>query len=585
MKVADPIVELISDNKESLMQYYTKISKDANEKYEYILNYPVVYIHIWKRNKKYEAYVGESNNFFQRTNQHYNLMNQNVVWQKYIKEKDSILIVIGHPSFNKSLTMDIENRLLHYLSSSRSFEKVYNSRTNAQYQYFTRQEFDAIFSKIWKKLRSINKDLFLYESEIKDSAIYKASPLHKLNPEQLKAKELILEHIFHSLVKSENQQFIFVQGDTGTGKTVLLSSMFYEMLSFVSEMKDVLKLKDFDSAIIVNQKEQLVVYEEIVRKLDLTQNGERMVYKPIQFLNLFKKRTKLFDIVFIDEAHLLLTQNNQAFSGHNQLNEILKYSKVVVVIFDRKQILKAEQYVEKKALTEYIALAKEQNNFIQLSEQMRMNVNPTVLNWLRKFIDELRIEPLAKDRGNYEIKIFDNPKELDLAIQRKAKNKETSLSRLIATYDWPYNQEYSPKNKKYWEVEIGSWSKPWNRELSRFYSKREKRTLDGLSWMEQPQTVFEVGSTYTIHGFDLNYAGVILGPSVQYRNGKVVFDIKKSSNAKAIQKRTLSDGTKQCFGETFLQNEINVLLTRGINGLYIYACDEELRNHLKRCVM
>lgn len=585
MKVADPIIELISDNKESLMQYYTKISNDANEKYEYILNYPVVYIHIWKRNKKYEAYVGESNNFFQRTNQHYNLMNQNVVWQKYIKEKDSILIVIGHPSFNKSLTMDIENSLLHYLSSSRSFEKVYNSRTNAQYQYFTRQEFDAIFSKIWKKLRSINKDLFLYESEIKDSAIYKASPLHKLNPEQLKAKELILEHIFHSLVKSENQQFIFVQGDTGTGKTVLLSSMFYEMLSFVSEMKDALKLKDFDSAIIVNQKEQLIVYEEIVQKLNLTQNGERMVYKPIQFLNLFKKRTKLFDIVFIDEAHLLLTQNNQAFSGHNQLNEILKYSKVVVVIFDRKQILKAEQYVEKKALAEYIDLAKEQNNFIQLSEQMRMNVNPTVLNWLRKFIDELRIEPLAKDRGNYEIKIFDNPKELDLAIQRKAKNKETSLSRLIATYDWPYNQEYSPKNKKYWEVEIGSWSKPWNRELSRFYSKREKRTLDGLSWMEQPQTVFEVGSTYTIHGFDLNYAGVILGPSVQYRNGKVVFDIKKSSNSKAIQKRTLSDGTKQCFGETFLQNEINVLLTRGINGLYIYACDEELRNHLKRCVM
>ena len=46
----------------------------------------------------------------------------------------------------------------------------------------------------------------------------------------------------------------------------------------------------------------------------------------------------------------------------------------------------------------------------------------------------------------------------------------------------------------------------------------EKRALKGLAWAEQPQTINEVGSTFTIQGFDLNYAGVILGPSVKYRN-------------------------------------------------------------------
>jgi len=82
----------------------------------------------------------------------------------------------------------------------------------------------------------------------------------------------------------------------------------------------------------------------------------------------------------------------------------------------------------------------------------------------------------------------------------------------------------------------------------------------------------------------LNYAGVIIGPSIKYRNDKVVFDPKESYNEKATRRRTLSDGTLKSFGEEFLKNELSVLLTRGVNGLYIYACDEELRKQLKKCV-
>jgi len=35
------------------------------------------------------------------------------------------------------------------------------------------------------------------------------------------------------------------------------------------------------------------------------------------------------------------------------------------------------------------------------------------------------------------------------------------------------------------------------------------------------------------------------------------------------------------YGETLLRNELNVLLTRGVNGLYVYAVDEELQQALK----
>ena len=155
---------------------------------------------------------------------------------------------------------------------------------------------------------------------------------------------------------------------------------------------------------------------------------------------------------------------------------------------------------------------------------------------------------------------------------------------MIATYDWPYSSASTPKDELYWSVKIGNWVKPWNKEIKRHFTKNENLKIRGLSWAEQPQTIDEVGSIYTIHGFDLNYAGVILGPSIKFRNNRVVFDPSSSCNDKATRKRTLEDGTKKSFGKIFLRNELGLLLTRGVNGLYIYACDKELRDQLKKCI-
>ena len=105
-----------------------------------------------------------------------------------------------------------------------------------------------------------------------------------------------------------------------------------------------------------------------------------------------------------------------------------------------------------------------------------------------------------------------------------------------------------------------------------------------MCWSEQKQTINEVGSTFTIQGFDLNYVGVIIGPSVKFRDNKIVFCPECSSNDKAVRNRTLMDGTHEKFGEMLLRNELRILMTRGINGLYIYAYDDELREHLKKCV-
>ena len=583
MEVSKPVIEKIIDTRKGVQDFKNSLdNSDKEREKDLINNYPTVYIHSWKKNNKFEVYVGESSDFFQRTEQHHNLINTVDKWQNNLDE-NACLYVIAHEKFNKSLTLDIENKLIHYLSSSSSVSKVRNAKGNPQNKYYLCEELETIFSRIWKQLRICNKELFLSVSEIKDSSIYKASPLHKLNSEQLYAKEKILKNIASCLQKDKEHQLVFVQGNAGTGKTVLMSSIFYDLIN---------EEKNIETAIIVNHKEQLTLYEEIVNKLDLNPKKESIVYNPTQFINLFKqktnspiKRTKKYDVVFVDEAHLLLTQKNQAYNEENiQLTEIMKYAKIVVVMFDKKQIMNAEQYLDDNEINNLINLSKQNDSFIELNIQMRMKANKYVSTWLEKIYNDGILEKLPKERGKYEIKVFDTPKELENAIKCKADSKETALSRLVATYDWKYSGVSRPVNEKYWSVKIGDWSMPWNYELLTNLSPKEKRTIKKLSWAEQQHTINEIGSTYTIQGFDLNFVGVILGPSIKYRDGKIKFDTSQSCNDKAKHKRTLIDGTRKSFGEHFLKNELGVLLTRGVNGLYIYACDDELRNELKKAV-
>lgn len=587
MRVAEPIVEKLQDNISSLKEFEKEISNSNDEKLkDIILNFPIVYIHNWKNKEDYEVYVGESNNIFQRTKQHYSKMTAEDEWQNNLSDGKANLYIIGHEHFNKSMTLDIENRLIHYLMSAESIKKVHNGRSNPQNRYYPIEELNYIFTKIWRKLRKDNKEIFPLETTIKDSAIFKASPLHKLTEEQQKAKELIIEKVIKALKNDERGQLIFIEGEAGTGKTVLNSSTFYELFCRYEEAKnnnEDLIDETSNCFLLVNHDEQITVYNQIADKLGLTDKYGQVVYKPTSFINKYSVDNPV-DVVFVDEAHLLLTQGKQSYRGNNQLEDILKRARVVVVMFDEDQILTTEQYWEDELLEKYKNIAIKNGNYIKLENQLRVHANEDVIEWINSFTKKGIIRQLPADLGDYEIKIFDTPEELEEQILKKSLKDETKLSRLIATYDWPYNSnKKSKKDFKYWEVKIGKWHKPWNRELEQDLDRKQKREIKKLSWAEQPQTIKEVGSTFTIQGFDLNYSGVILGPSVKYRNGHIVFDTNESYNEKATRNRTLSDGTSKKFGEKLLKHEVRVLMTRGVNGLYIYACDDELREHLKKC--
>ena len=574
-KILKPVIEEVKYESGSLdtLQETLKISfRDENKML--LFEYPTLYIVNDKNSDGYSVYVGETTDIVRRTNQHLGEIRED--WMKFSKSNTTKMFVIGHHHFNKSLTLDIENRLMLYLSSVDKVSSIQNRRGNPQNKYYNSNEIDEIFTKIWRSLNKKNQYLFPAESIVRNSAIFKSSPFHKLTNEQIKAKNEIIFKITSALSKSEFGTLILVKGEAGAGKTVLMSSLIDDLLN--SDDTEFIRENNAIN-LVVNHDDQLSVYKEIEKKLEWKSGSTLDVtMKPTQFLNALKKQDVDAGVVVIDEGHLLLTAKNQAYQGGNHLKDILSKSKVVVLVYDDNQIMnKSQIWVDDSFLT-LQHHAKQSGNLIELNNQMRIKASESTVNWIRNIIDERVITKLRED-NNYDVQIFNSPKELQDAIKLKDKNQHLGISRLTATYDWEYSSQSKPKDKDHWCVEIDEWSCPWNRELP-----RDKKSSK-LSWIEQPQTINEVGSTFTVQGFDLNYAGVIIGPSVKYRNGKIMFDISESKNKGAVQNRKLENGEMKNFGEDLLKNELNVLLTRGVNGLYIYAVDEELQEALKEAIL
>ena len=89
----------------------------------------------------------------------------------------------------------------------------------------------------------------------------------------------------------------------------------------------------------------------------------------------------------------------------------------------------------------------------------------------------------------------------------------------------------------------------------------------------------EVSSIHTIQGYDLNYAGVIIGPDLIYDPVKKRIAIDKSSYYDQMGKRSLEDESEL---ETYIKRIYTILMTRAIHGTFVYVCDPGLRDHLYR---
>ncbi len=507
-------------------------------------DYPLVYI----LNSAKKAYVGETTNVVSRMNAH----------MKNAKRKDieNINLILSE-EFNQSATYNIETNLInHFLAEGKyELQNISQTKQKVMHNYNNKSYYDKeLFQEIWTELR--NQEIVTQTIEqIENKDIFKISPYKSLSVEQAEVKLDILDFCRENL-ENDTKGIYVVQGEAGTGKSVLISSLYNAIQDFTKLRND--EFYNTENYLLVNHNEMLKTYHDLSKKLpNLTQ---KKILKPTSFVN----KDNTADIVIIDEAHLLLTSKDsfRGYRGDNHLLDIIGKSKVTILIFDPKQYLKVGSYWDSQELDKILKQveSKKKNKLVN---QLRMGASEDSVNWINSFVNK-KVEPIPYDK-NFIIKPFASAKEMHNEITKL--NNKQGLCRVVSTFDF----EHKKDNQVYY-VETEDFKLPWN-------------SIDkNISWAEKEATIDEVGSIYTIQGFDLNYVGVILGPSVKYDEIKdeIYIDISEYKDTKAFSVPSSFDNKKNInkVKEQIVLNSINVLMKRGIKGTFIYAYDKKLRNKL-----
>ncbi|WP_420908585.1 DUF2075 domain-containing protein [Limosilactobacillus agrestimuris] len=408
---------------------------------------------------------------------------------------------------------------------------------------------------IYRGMRTLN--------QLTNEATEKLSPFKDLTSEQERLVNSIIKFAAKH-IKEDFPAIYTIYGDAGTGKSVVLSNLFERIQKAARQdpHSPFFKTKNY---FLVNHPEILKVYREIAGSIK--ELYKKDFTRPTSLINQLDKRQEKIDIAVIDEAHLLLSKadhyNN--FYHDNQLVEIIKRAKVVILVFDQYQVLRMKSLWTPKRLEKITHQYPHRDYY--LHHQFRMTASDNLIDWFNHFTDQFKLTPFPTDsRQNYDFRVYDDAEEMRQEIVKR--NNEVGLSRILSTSGYPSTLD---GGKHY--IKEGRFSLPW-----------DQYNYTVTPWAELPQTINEVGSIYTCQGFDLNYTGIIIGPPISQIPGtqKLQINLDKYTDSEAFKKRDdLTDPKEiKALEERMIMNSLNVLFKRGVYGTYIYAHDPLLRSSL-----
>lgn len=556
------------------------IKFEKNERNTILSNYPTLYLGVGQKLNQYSGqtkqlvYVGEASSIVRRTMEHLRSSDDklNAIKSDSDGEKEK-LYIIGHTKFNKSATLELEQMFMNYLLGDKKFEKIYNGRNNGlSIDFYGREAYrTGIFPEIWERL--YKQKVVSSIRDIRNSALFANSPFKSLSRQQEQAKNEIGLVIAETLVNGANNKVIKIQGLAGSGKTVLMSQLFYDIWrNPYPVLNDDLKTQHTSKTVLlVRHEQQRRTYEQIAKKLNM---GSDVVMDVPRFIN----EGKMVDVLLVDEAHLLWSGNYGRVNKNQWKPDLIalhELARTLVVVYDPKQVISARSKVENN-VDLFNLLNGLDTKTVYLDDQWRIQANQETQKWIKDLahFEKNSLVTIPDDEA-YDIKFFDEAKAFKEAI--KIKNQDDGLSRIVATYDWQYSQKSRPKDGKYWTVNFGTEVMPWNLELSEVQEAQKKQ----IPWQEINESIGEVGSDFTVQGIDLNYVGVILGPSIIWNEKANSLDINADFSYDHLKIRKENGNYNTIENKAFLKNVVNILLTRGVHGTYIYAVNNELRQKLQ----
>lgn len=546
-------------------------------------NWPIVYI----INNNEEVYIGETTDASIRSNQH--LANE-------ARKKLNKITIIGDETFNKSSILDLESFLIKYMSADNMY-KLQNGNSGLQnHNYYQKEMYEKKFKEIWIQLKSkglVKNDLRVIEN----SDLFKYSPYKSLTADQYMVVNDILSTLATD-VKNNNSSTFIVNGGPGTGKTIL-GIYLMKLLSEVQEDKiiieedqvekdlnDIIKLRDT----VDDLKIGLVIPMENLRKTlkkvfrSIKGLSSNMVLSPNDVAN----SPYDYDLLIVDEAHRLrqrknltqyssFDQNNEKFNlGKNgtELDWILLKSKYQIFFYDENQSIKLTDIPKKRF--EEMQLYKNYHPYYLETQLRCMKGGNEYIDYVKSLFSLNKPNRVVKFK-EYDFKIFDDVNEMVECIKKK--NTEIGLCRNIAGYSWPWKSKGKKLsmhitkndldkiiNSGVYDIEINGNKYIWNTQAT--------------DWINSPNSINEIGSIHTTQGFDLNYAGLIIGNELKYdvEKEKIIVDRNQYFDAK---------GKADTNDEQLLEYILNIyrtMCTRGILGTYLYICDDNLRIYFKKYI-
>ncbi|MDV3864764.1 hypothetical protein CMU00_05650 [Elizabethkingia anophelis] len=539
-----------------------------NNNHKDYLSWPIVYF-LKNKNTK-SAYVGETTDVLTRINTH--------LKSEEKKQLSSVNLILSD-LFNKSATLDLESNLIKYISADGQYSLQNGNLGISNHQYYEKKVYWDLFKDIWDELRQIGIARHSLDF-INNSDLFKYSPYKSLSKEQIKGLKMILNCLL-----DENAKVSLIHGGAGTGKSILAIFLFKllktdledfnyadfdeddeELFSLLKEVKK--KFKDLNMALVI----PMASFRETISNVFKNVNGlsKKMVIGPS---DLAKNK---YDLIIVDEGHRLRRRVNLgSYFGtfdknceklgldkltSSELDWVILQSNKSIIFYDQYQSIKPSDTTrdsfKKLELEPYTRIEK-------LKTQLRVRGGNEYIKLVHKIFDEPQSLPSKVHKTNdYEFYLFD---DLSQMIDRiKKKDEFHGLSRMVAGYAWEW---VSNKNPEVYDIVIGENQLKWN-----------SATVD---WINSTDSINEVGCIHTTQGYDLNYTGIIIGPELDYdfASGKFIVDKKKYKDKNG--KNSIPNEEELL---DFVINIYKTILQRGIQGTYVYVCNDNLRLLLKQFI-
>ena len=383
----------------------------------------------------------------------------------------------------------------------------------------------------------------------------------KGNPEfvMIDEQKVVYENVIDLAQKSQRgkKNVIIVQGGPGTGKSVLAIRLLAELTK--NEISCQYVSKNAAPRDVYSAKLSRSFKKTFINNLFVGSGG--YVDKP----------ENIIGALIVDEAHRLTEKSGfYGTNGDNQIREIIRSARFSVFFIDDRQRVHVRDIGSTKTIKDIAEDMGAKVTILKLESQFRCNGSDGYLAWVDNALQIIETANINLSTTDYDFKIIDNPNDLFDEILRK--NALDNKSRVVAGYCWPWNKKDMDKP----DIEIPEYH----------FAKKWNLSSEGNYWIIGPNSVNQIGCIHTCQGLELDYVGVILGPDILFRNGRIVTDVSAHPGSDAAvaglkSKTKANDGAAQALADEIIKNTYRTLMTRGMKGCYVFCCDKPLAQYLK----